>query len=249
MWTSPSVSCHVVGALGGRDEPAGRAHREHLDEREARRRASCVSNARLNIFCVRATAPALCTEPRATYAAPCELRDEVADQDRVAVVLGVAAVERVLGALADHGRRGHVAAGLAEHAVVQQDAGDVLAARRGVEHLLQAFVHHVAVALQREHERVGEHALHAGRDRRRAAVQRLHEVDVHRARERRVAADAGDRDRARRRRRARRSPRGTARTASGSPQPGHMWCSWVSSRSGFSASTMRAPTRARSTCR
>src|SRR4051794_10869976 len=25
---------HVVGALGGGDEPSGRAHREHLDERE-----------------------------------------------------------------------------------------------------------------------------------------------------------------------------------------------------------------------
>ena len=32
---------------------------------------SCDSNARRNIFFVRATAPALCTEPRATYAAPC----------------------------------------------------------------------------------------------------------------------------------------------------------------------------------
>ena len=31
---------------------------------------TCVSNARLNIFFVRATAPALCTLPRATYAAP-----------------------------------------------------------------------------------------------------------------------------------------------------------------------------------
>ena len=71
----------------------------------------------------------------------------------------------------------------------------LLAARRGVHDLLQSFVHHVAVALQREHQRVGPHALHAGRDRRRAAVQRLHEVDVHGARERRVAADARDADR------------------------------------------------------
>ena len=106
--------------------------------------------------------------------------------------------------------RGHVAAGLAEHAVVQQDARDALAARRGVQHLLQALVHHVAVALEREHERVGQHALHAGRDRRRAAVQRLDEVDVDRAREGRVAADARDRDRVLRPRRAPGSPRGTA---------------------------------------
>jgi len=36
----------------------------------------CASNARVNIFFVRATAPALCTEPRATYAAPssCAMR-------------------------------------------------------------------------------------------------------------------------------------------------------------------------------
>ena len=159
------------------------------------------------------------------------------------MVLGVAAVERVLRALADHARRGHVPAGLAEHAVVQQDARDALAARRGVEHLLQALVHHVAVALQREHERVGQHALHAGRDRRRAPVQRLHEVDVHRARERRVAADAGDADRARRPTPSSSIVSRNCRTASGSPQPGHMWCSCVSSRSGFCGSTMRARAR------
>ncbi len=111
------------------------------------------------------------------------------------MVLGIASVERVLRPLADHARGGHVPTGLSEHAVVQQDAGDVLTASRGVHDLLQAFVHHVAVALEREHERVGLHALHAGGDRRRPAVQRLHEVDVHGPRERRVAADACDADR------------------------------------------------------
>ena len=114
------------------------------------------------------------------------------------MVLGIAAVERVLRALTDHASRRHVAAGLPEHAVVEQDAGDLLAAGRGVEYLLQAFVDHVAVALQREDERVGQHALHAGRDRGRASVQRLHEIDVHRPGERCVATDAGDRDGARR---------------------------------------------------
>jgi hypothetical protein len=90
-----------------------------------------------------------------------------------------------------------VAAGLPEYAVVEEDACHLLAASRGVEHLLQPFVHHVAVALQREDERVGEHALDSGRDRRRAPVQRLHEVEVHRPRERGVAPDADDRDGAR----------------------------------------------------
>ena len=70
--------------------------------------------------------------------------------------------------------------------------------RRGVQHLLEALVHHVAVALQREDDRVGKHALHAGGDRRCATVQRLHEVDVHRAAEARVATDAGYPDRTRR---------------------------------------------------
>ena len=200
------------------NQPVGHIVSTSTNEKPSPR--TCVSNARLNIFFVRATAPALCTEPRATYAAPCELRDEVADEDRVAVVLGVAAVERVLRALADHARGGHVAAGLAEHAVVQQDARDALAARRGVQHLLQALVHHVAVALQREHERVGQHALHAGRDRRRAAVQRLHEVDVHRARERRVAADAGDARSRASPSRAPRSSRGTAAPRAARRSPG-----------------------------
>ena len=47
-----------------------------------------------------------------------------------------------------------------------------------------------------------------------------------------VAADAGDRDRA-----VRRVELGDRleelRSAMGSPQPGHIWCSWVRSRSGF----------------
>ena len=121
----------------------------------------------------------------------------------------------------------------------------VLAARRGVQDLLQAFVDHVAVALEREHERVGKHALHAGRDRRRPAVQRLHEVDVHRARERRVATDARDRDRVLDLRRVSSIVSRNCRTASGSPQPGHMWCSSVSSRSGLFASMRRAIERRR----
>ena len=72
----------------------------------------------------------------------------------------------------------------------------LLAARGAVDDLLQPLRHHVAVALHGEDERVGPHALDAGRHRRRAPVQRLQHVDVHDHRERRVAADAGDADRA-----------------------------------------------------
>jgi acyl-CoA synthetase (AMP-forming)/AMP-acid ligase II len=59
------------------------------------------------------------------------------------VARGVAALERVLGALAEHGRRRHVAARLAEDAIVEQNARHRLAARRGVDHLLEPLVHHV----------------------------------------------------------------------------------------------------------
>ena len=112
-----------------------------------------VSNARRNIRFVRATAPALCTEPRATYAAPSSRAIRSPMRIGYPWYSGVAAVERVLRALPDDPRGRHVAAGLAEHAVVEQDAGDALAARRGVQHLLQALVDHVAVALEGEHDR------------------------------------------------------------------------------------------------
>ena len=48
----------------------------------------------------------------------------------VAVVLDGATLERGLGALPDHRGRRHLAAGLAEHAVVEHDAGDALPAGR-----------------------------------------------------------------------------------------------------------------------
>src|SRR5438874_1850977 len=73
---------------------------------------------------------------------------------------------------------------------------DRLAARRGVDDLLQTLVDHVAVALEGEDAAVGKHAFHARRHRWSATVQGLHEVDVDRAREARVAADPGHRDRA-----------------------------------------------------
>ena len=115
------------------------------------------------------------------------------------MLFGIAPVERVLGALAERGGRGHVTAGLAEHAVVEHEAGDALAARGGVQHLLESFVDHVAVALDGDHQRVGLGPLHAGGERRRATVQRLQHLDVEVVGERRVAADPDDADRPRHR--------------------------------------------------
>ena len=184
----------IVGRLLGLDEPAGRTHREDLDEREA-------------------LAPFLRGERRGQHSAgPGDVAgvvdgatgdvgraahrgDQVADEDGMTVARRVAAVERVLRALTEHGRGGDVATGLAEHAVVEQHAGDVLAAGRRVQHLLETLVDHVAVALDREHEGIGPHAFHAGRQRRGPTVQRLQHLDVEIVGERGVAADAEDRDR------------------------------------------------------
>src|SRR5438270_212174 len=120
--------------------------------------------------------------------------DEIADDDGIAVVVGVPALQAGLGALADHAGGGHVPAGLAEDAVVQQYARDVLASGRGVEHLLEALVDHVAVALHGEHGAVGSHALDPGGDRRGPAVEGLDDVHIESLGEGRVAADAHDGD-------------------------------------------------------
>ena len=112
------------------------------------------------------------------------------------MLLGVAPVERVLGALTERGGGGHVPAGLAEHAVVEHEARDALAACGGVQHLLQSLVHHVAVALQRDDEVLGLGPLRPGRQRRRPPVEGLEHLDVEGVRERGVAADADDADRA-----------------------------------------------------
>ena len=55
----------------------------------------------------------------------------------------------------------------------------------------RAYINHFA---EMQDHRVALHPLDAGGDRRGAAVERLYEVDVHRHRERGVAADAHDTD-------------------------------------------------------
>ena len=143
--------------------------------------------------------------------------------------------------------RGHVAAGLAEHPVVQQDAGDALAAAAGVQHLLQALVHHVAVALDREHDAVGLH-----RASRRSPPTARGRAAPARGRRRCSRTPCSSRCRARDRRAAR-TPSSCdrledRRMASGSPQPGHSVCSRVSSSSGFDCRDHRS-FHGRSSCR
>ena len=183
----------VLGCFLRLDEPTGGAHREDLDEREPRARQLRLERAHDHLLGARDVAGVVDRATRDVGRAV-ELGDEVADADREAVLGGVTAVERVLGALTERGGGGHVPAGLAEHAVVHHEAGDVLTPCRGVQHLLQALVHHVAVALDGDDERVGLGPLHAGGERRRPAVQRLEHLDVEVVGERRVAPDAEDGD-------------------------------------------------------
>src|SRR5205807_7967426 len=64
------------------------------------------------------------------------------------------------------------------------------------DHFLKSLVHHVAVALNREHERPGLRAFDAGRERRRAPMECLQNFHIEVIRERRVAADPEHADRA-----------------------------------------------------
>ena len=116
----------------------------------------------------------------------------------------------------------------------------MLAAGRGVDHLLQALVHHVAVALHREHEGVGLGPLHAGGERRRAAVQRLEHLDVEVVRRTRCSSRCRTRRSCAARHRARRCASRIERIAIGSPQPGQRWCSPTSMSAGVKSSTRRA---------
>ena len=110
------------------------------------------------------------------------------------MLLGVASLQGVLGPLPEDGRGREVAAGLAEDAVVEHEAGDVLAPGGGVDDLLQALVDHVAIALDGEHDGVGLGPLDTGGQRRGPAVQGLEHLDVEVVGEGGVAADAEDPD-------------------------------------------------------
>jgi hypothetical protein len=58
-----------------------------------------------------------------------------------------------------------VGGGLAEHPVLEHEAGHVLAPGRGVQELLEAFVGHVPVDLDGQEKQVGPVGLHAGGQR------------------------------------------------------------------------------------
>src|SRR5262245_6379675 len=181
--------------LLGRHEPVGRAHGEDLDKGEALSLELTAKRV------VQILARELDRRGRVDRSArhvggAVELRDQLGDANGVAMQLAGPAAGRGLGVLSEHRSRGGLATRFAERPLVRHRCGEALAPRRAVNDFLQAFRHHVAVALHREHEGVGPHALGAGGDRGGAPVQRLHDVDVHDHREGRVAADARDTDRA-----------------------------------------------------
>ena len=74
------------------------------------------------------------------------------------------------------GRR-HLAAGHAVDGVVDEDHGDVLTAQRGVHDLGQSDRGQIPIALVGENNPIGQHALHAGRHRGRAAMRRFDKID------------------------------------------------------------------------
>ena len=195
LWNDAILSFKVFRRLARLDEPAGGTHREYLHEAES-----------ALLVLRRERAPQHLARPE--YIAgivggaardignTVERREHFRHLDREAVLLRVAALERILGSLTQHGGRGHMPAGLAEHAVVEHDAGHILAARRRVNDFLKTFIHHVAVALQGEDDAVRVNTLEPGREARRAAVQCLHHLDIEPRRERGVAADAENTHRA-----------------------------------------------------
>ena len=184
----------VLRALVGGHRPPGRAHGEDLDQREALARQ--LRAERLAEVPPRAgDAVGLVDRAPRHVGDAGERGHDVGHRDRGAVVTGGAALEAGLGALPDRRRRGHLAAGVAEHPVVEHEAGDRLAAAGGVQHLGEPFRDHVAVALQRVDGAIGEHALHPGGDGGGAPVQALQELDVGGGDDLRVAAVPDDADR------------------------------------------------------
>ena len=91
-----------------------------------------------------------------------ELVEDLAHVHGVAVLLGVPALGGSGGLHAHQGGGGHLAAGHAVDAVVDEDDSDVLSTVGGGDGLSQADGGEVAVPLIGEHQRIGVGALHAG---------------------------------------------------------------------------------------
>src|SRR4051794_17529513 len=99
----------VVGRLLRLDEPARRAHGEDLDEREAGAGQLRLESAQQHLLGAGHVAGGV-DRTAGDERRPLELGQQIAQQDGVAVFGGVAALERVLGALADDGGGSEVTA-------------------------------------------------------------------------------------------------------------------------------------------
>ena len=184
----------VLHRLGRGHPPADRAGREDLDDRQPA--TGQLDLERPAQHRLRPTDPlrvgdrAACGVRHAR-----EQREHLGDRDRVAGRRCLTPARARRRPLAEQRRRGHLAAGHAVDAVVDEDDADPLAASRGVDDLGRPDRGEVAVALVGEDERVRTDPADAGRDRRRAAVRGLDEVDRQVVVGEDAAADRGDRDR------------------------------------------------------
>ncbi len=147
-----------------RHEPPGRAHGEDLDEAHAVT-AHLGLERSLEELLRLGDGPGVVDRAAGDVRDAGKLREQGRDGDRVAVELGVAPFDARLRALSDDRGAGHLAAGVTEHAVVEHQAGDLLAPSTGVQDLVETFADHVSVALAREHHGIGLHPLDAGGDR------------------------------------------------------------------------------------
>ena len=99
---------------------------------------------------------------------------------------------RGLGDLADLARRRVLAFGQSVDLVVEQQDRQIDVAAKRMDQMIAADRQHVAVAADDPHIEIRAGHGEAGRDRRRAAVNRVHPVGVPVVRETSGAADAGD---------------------------------------------------------
>ena len=125
----------VAGAFCCGDEPSSRAHRENLDEGKALALELGFKGAIDEAACP-VNAFGIVDRGAGAVRGALEPREEVADQNGVAMLSGIPSVDGILGALAQDSGCGHMAAGLSEDAIIQQDAGYVFTAGRCVYHLL-----------------------------------------------------------------------------------------------------------------
>ena len=98
--------------------------------------------------------------------------------DGIAVGVGRPSLRGGGAALADHGGRGHLAAGHAVDRVVDEEDRDVLATIRGLHDLVAADGREVAVALVGEDDVIGADALDAGGHGRGTSVGGFNKIAV-----------------------------------------------------------------------